>query len=92
MGVIGMMPHEEEATGYSSDEIRLMENFTTITASALERAHTAEMVEKTMLEAEGEKLRNILLSSVSHDLRTPLPAITGAASTLLMEESSITPE
>ena len=32
---------------------------------------------------ETERLRNTLLSSVSHDLRTPLAAITGAASTLL---------
>jgi two-component system sensor histidine kinase KdpD len=50
------------------------------------------MVEKTMLEAESEKLRNILLSSVSHDLRTPLAAITGAASTLLIEGDKITIE
>jgi two-component system, OmpR family, sensor histidine kinase KdpD len=34
-------------------------------------------------EAEAEQLRNALLSSVSHDLRTPLAVVTGAASTLL---------
>jgi two-component system sensor histidine kinase KdpD len=50
------------------------------------------MVEKTIVEAESEKLRNILLSSVSHDLRTPLAAITGAASTLLIEGDKITYE
>src|SRR6185295_12624952 len=37
------------------------------------------------LRAQREELRNVLLSSVSHDLRTPLAAITGAASTLLDE-------
>jgi two-component system sensor histidine kinase KdpD len=36
-----------------------------------------------MMRAETERLRNMLLSSISHDLRTPLAAITGAASSLL---------
>ncbi len=49
-------------------------------------------MEKTIVEAESEKLRNILLSSVSHDLRTPLAAITGAASTLLIEGDKIVDE
>ena len=65
--------------------VELLEALATITASALERAISAELVEKTLIEAESEKLRNILLSSVSHDLRTPLAAITGAASALLLE-------
>ena len=92
VGVMGVMPHDEEITAYGSDMLELIEGFATITASALERANTAELVEKTLVEAESEKLRNILLSSVSHDLRTPLAAITGAASTLLMEGHSITEE
>ncbi len=92
MGVIGLMPHEEKTTGYSTDKIELIEAFSSITASALERAQAAELMEKTVLEAESEKLRNILLSSVSHDLRTPLVAITSAASTLLIEGEKITNE
>lgn len=92
MGVIGLMPHEEKTTGYSTDKIELIEAFSGITASALERAQAAEMVEKTMIESSSEKLRNILLSSVSHDLRTPLVAITSAASTLLIEGDKITDE
>jgi two-component system sensor histidine kinase KdpD len=40
---------------------------------------------------ESEKLRNALLSSVSHDLRTPLGVITGATSTLLDDEVSLDP-
>ncbi len=92
MGVIGLMPHEERVTGYSTDKVELIEAFSSITASSLERAHSAEMVENAMLEAESEKLRNILLSSVSHDLRMPLAAITSAASTLLIEGDKITNE
>lgn len=92
MGVIGLMPHEDTSLGYSTDKVELIETFASITASALERAHSAEMVEKAMIEAESEKLRNILLSSVSHDLRMPLVAITSAASTLLIEGDKITNE
>jgi two-component system sensor histidine kinase KdpD len=42
-----------------------------------------EQAEQARLAVETERLRSTLLSSVSHDLRTPLAAITGAASTLL---------
>lgn len=92
MGVVGLMPHDETKSAYTNDQIQLMENFGTITASALERAHAAELVERTLVEAESEKLRNILLSSVSHDLRSPLAVITSAASTLLLEGDKITKE
>jgi two-component system sensor histidine kinase KdpD len=92
MGVIGLMPHDEMAKSYTTDKVELIEAFSNIAASALERAQSAEIVEKTMLEKESEKLRNILLSSVSHDLRTPLAAITGATSTLLIEGGKITEE
>lgn len=92
LGVVGLMPHDEKVKSYSSDKIELIEAFSNITASALERARSAEMVEKTMIEAESEKLRNILLSSVSHDLRTPLAAITSSTSTLLIEGERISKE
>jgi two-component system, OmpR family, sensor histidine kinase KdpD len=52
-------------------------------AAALERTRLGERAQKAQLRIETEQLRNSLLSSVSHDLRTPLAAITGAASTLL---------
>jgi two-component system, OmpR family, sensor histidine kinase KdpD len=48
-----------------------------------ERARIAEEGEAARVEAETERLRSSLLSSVSHDLRTPLAVITGAATTLL---------
>ena len=53
----------------------------------MERAELAEETEKARREVEAEQLRSSLLSSVSHDLRTPLAVITGAASTLLEEHS-----
>lgn len=92
VGVIGAIPRDEEVESFGSDQIDLLETFASISASALERASSAELVEQTLVEAESEKLRNILLSSVSHDLRTPLAAITGAASTLLIEGERISEE
>src|SRR5690606_9128811 len=49
---------------------------------ALERVSLIESRQAARVEAESERLRNALLSSVSHDLRTPLATIAGAASTL----------
>ncbi len=51
-------------------------------ALAVERAKLAEEARHAALTAKTEELRSALLSSVSHDLRTPLAAITGAATTL----------
>jgi two-component system sensor histidine kinase KdpD len=64
----------------------MLETFATQAAIALERAKFAEQAERARVHAESEQLRNSLLSSVSHDLRTPLAAITGAASTLLQDD------
>jgi two-component system sensor histidine kinase KdpD len=50
---------------------------------ALERARLAEESTESRIRAEHERLHNTLLSSLSHDLRTPLGTITGATSTLL---------
>jgi two-component system sensor histidine kinase KdpD len=63
----------------------MMETFVGLLGSSLERAATAAAAEQARMLAEKEKLRNILLRSVSHDLRTPLAAISGAAETLLQE-------
>jgi two-component system sensor histidine kinase KdpD len=91
IGVLGIIP-ESRGKALSSDKLDLLDTLTSLAATALERANVAELVEKTILETEGERLRNILLSSVSHDLRTPLASITGAASTLLLEGNKITDE
>ena len=54
-------------------------------ALALERARLSEEAQQAHVQAATERMRSAILSSVSHDLRTPLSTITGAASSLLKE-------
>jgi len=53
---------------------------------ALERVRWLEQAHQARLDAESERLRNTLLGAVSHDLRTPLAAIQGAATSLLLPD------
>ena len=69
--------------GLLPDQKIMMETFVGLLGSALARAETAQAAQQSRIFAEKEKMRSILLSSVSHDLRSPLAAIAGAAETLL---------
>ncbi|MCQ0969900.1 sensor histidine kinase KdpD [Paracoccus sp. TK19116] len=61
---------------------RLLDAMTDQLGIALERISLQGDLEKALVASEAERLRAALLSSVSHDLRTPLVSIIGAASTL----------
>ena len=61
-------------------------------ALALENMRNAREKEEAKLLAENEKLRSNLLRSISHDLRTPLTAISGNAGILLSDSESLPPE
>ena len=65
--------------------LQLLDTFAGQAALALERAQLADRAQKEEVEVEAERLRTSLLSSLSHDMRTPLGSITGAASSLLDE-------
>jgi len=82
IGVFGLLP-EGAPRWAEPDQRQLLEAFATQTALALERALLAEQGAVDKRRADEERLRNALLSSVSHDLRTPLGVITGAVSTAL---------
>jgi len=73
----------------AAEQRDLLETFVNQTALALERAALSDLAERAQLEVETEKMRNALLSSVSHDLRTPLSAITGAASSLMEDGATM---
>ena len=82
VGVLGIIPADAEH--FRDPERRqLLDVFAGQVASALDRARLAEKAERARIEMEAERMRSSLLSSVSHDLRTPLTVITGAASALL---------
>jgi two-component system, OmpR family, sensor histidine kinase KdpD len=61
----------------------LLDTFASQIALAIERAQLGERAQSAQLEVQNERLRNALLSSVSHDLRTPLAVIKGAVTALL---------
>jgi two-component system sensor histidine kinase KdpD len=86
VGVLALFP-SDEARLQDADERRLLEAFGGAVGSALERAELADEARQAHLRAETEQLRNALLSSVSHDLRTPLGVVTGATSALLDDDA-----
>jgi two-component system sensor histidine kinase KdpD len=67
----------------SPDQRRLLGALAGQAAVAIERTRLVREMEQARLQVETERLRDALLSSVSHDLRTPLVSIVGAASSLL---------
>ena len=82
---------ENNVTEESPQQRQLLETFASQVANALERVRLAEEARAAAVEIETERLRSSLLSSVSHDLRTPLGVITGATSTLLQDEATLDP-
>ena len=82
LGVLGVRPGDA-LLPLAPDQVDLLEALAQQAASGLERVRLAGEAEQARLTMEAERLRSTLLSSVSHDLRTPLATITGAASTLL---------
>jgi two-component system sensor histidine kinase KdpD len=82
VGVLGIRPSQPGALD-AGEPRRLLEAFANQIGLAVERSLLAEETQRAERRSEAEQLRNSLLSSVSHDLRTPLTVITGAASTLV---------
>lgn len=71
----------------AQEEQRLfLDTFIGQIANTLERAYLVEQTKEASLKIQSETLRNSLLSSISHDLRTPLATIVAAASTLETDE------
>lgn len=86
-GVLGVRFGERQYI--TTDERRLLDSLVDQVAIAVERTKLAADMEQTRLLAETESLRAALLSSVSHDLRTPLVSIIGAATTLVEADGSL---
>ena len=69
--------------------LRFLEALGSQVALAIEREHLSQQAHQAQVQIEAERLRNALLSSVSHDLRTPLTVIAGSASSLLEGETTL---
>ncbi|MDQ0470115.1 sensor histidine kinase [Labrys wisconsinensis] len=80
-GVLAILPAGERLSN-DPDDRRLLDACCSTIGLALERIHFVDVAQDTLVRMEGEKLRNTLLSAVSHDLKTPLTAIRGLAETL----------
>ena len=88
VGVLGVVPPTGEGS-VAPEQLHLLETFAAQTALAIERVALVEEAQQARLRSETERLRNSLLSAVSHDLRTPLATITGSASALVEQETSL---
>jgi two-component system sensor histidine kinase KdpD len=91
VGVLGVRPNDRHRF-VDPEQRALLDLFATQVASALERARLAEDAQRVQLQMQTERLRSSLLSSVSHDLRTPLAVITGAASALVDARPEVGPD
>jgi len=87
-GVIIVRPHPPDPE-FSSEHLELLDAFAAQLALSLQRAAYAESAQAARLSAERALLRNTLLTSISHDLRTPLAAIAGAGSLLAQPDSAL---
>lgn len=86
--VLGMLRVVERVPGggLSADERRLLDTLAGQARLAVDRARLVRQVAHGEALAESDRFKSALLSSISHDLRTPLTAIKGAASTLLADD------
>lgn len=91
VGVLGVRASATTTSiAFDAAQLATLDSIASQAASALERVVLAEAEQAARINIERERLRSALLSSVSHDLRTPLASITGAASTLQQADASHT--
>ena len=83
-GAIGIVGIDSDKPGplLTPDQRRLLDALMDQAALAIERVRLVEDMERVKRTVETERLRSALLTSISHDLKTPLAAVLGAAGTL----------
>jgi two-component system sensor histidine kinase KdpD len=82
VGVIGLDNDRRDGPLLTPEQQRLLDALADQAALAIERIQLVADVDRAKLAAEADRLRSALLTSISHDLKTPLAAILGAAGTL----------
>jgi two-component system sensor histidine kinase KdpD len=91
IGVIGI-DSDKSRPLLTPDERRLLDALIDQSALAIERVNLVEDMDRVRRTVETERLRSALLTSISHDLKTPLAAVLGAAGTLRDLSSHLTTE
>jgi two-component system sensor histidine kinase KdpD len=83
-GLIGAIGIDDDRTGplLTPDQRRLLDALVDQGALAIERVLLVEDMDRVKRTVESERLRSALLTSISHDLKTPLASVLGAASTM----------
>jgi two-component system sensor histidine kinase KdpD len=84
-GVLAVRPREPRFLMVPEQRLQL-ETFAALTAMALERVHYIEVARSATVQMESERLRNSLLATLSHDLRTPLAVLVGTAEMLAQSQ------
>ncbi len=89
-GVLALQPAEPRFL-LVPEQRQQLETFAALTAMALERVHYIDVARSATVQMASERLRNSLLSALSHDLRTPLAALVGMADTLTASQPALSP-
>lgn len=82
-GVLALQPSQKRLL-FLPEQARLLETLAAQIALALERVHYVEVAQDALVRMESERLRNSLLSALSHDLRTPLTVLAGLSESLAL--------
>jgi two-component system sensor histidine kinase KdpD len=90
IGVIGL-DNDKQGPLLTPEQQRLFDALADQAAVAIERIQLVADVDRAKLAAEADKLRSALLTSISHDLKTPLSGIMGAAGTLRDYSTAMSP-
>ena len=88
VGVVGIV-RDEPGPLLRPDQQRLLDALADQAALAIERINLAQDLDRARLLAEADRLRSALLTSISHDLRTPLASILGSASSLASQGAGL---
>src|SRR5437899_6297716 len=91
-GPIGVIGIDDDRTGplLTPDQRRLLDALVDQGALAIERVQLVEDMDRVKRTVESDRLRSALLTSISHDLKTPLASVLGAASTMRDLSSGLT--
>jgi two-component system sensor histidine kinase KdpD len=86
LGVVGII-RDQPGPLLTPDQQRLLDALADQAALAIERVNLARDLHLARLEVETDRLRSALLTSISHDLRTPLASILGSATSLRSQDA-----